>query len=51
MPVHLICLVLAFVLFLVAAGLDWPRNPPAPGYGHALAWLGLAALTASFVVP
>ena len=51
-PIHLILLVLSFVLLLVAAFLDWPRsNPPAPGYGHTLGWLGLAAALLAALVP
>lgn len=47
MPIHLILLVLSFVLLIVAALLEWPRNPPAPGYGHFLGWLGLACFVAA----
>jgi hypothetical protein len=47
MPTQLILLVLSLVLLLLAAILEWPRNPPAPGYGHPLGWLGLAAFVAA----
>lgn len=52
MPMHLIFLVIAFVLLLIAAALEWPRtNPPAPaGYGHPLGWFGLATFVLSFIV-
>jgi hypothetical protein len=52
-PIHLILLVLSFVLLLLAAVLEWPRsNPPAaPGYGHPLGWLGLAAFVLAQLVP
>jgi hypothetical protein len=41
--VHLILVVAAFILLLLAAIVEWPRtNPPATGYGHPLGWLGLA---------
>lgn len=49
MPAHLILVVLSVVLFVLAALLDWPSNPPR-AYGHALGWLGGAALAASFLV-
>lgn len=53
MPFHLILLVLALVLLVVAAVLDWPRSgpEPQPRYGHALGWLGLASFVGSFLVP
>lgn len=51
MPFHLILLVLSLVLLVVAAALEWPRNPPAPGYGHPLGWLGIAAFVAAALVP
>lgn len=51
MPVHLILLVVAFVLLLLAAVIEWPRPPsPASGYSHPLGWAGLAAFVASFMV-
>lgn len=52
-PFHLILLVAAFVLLLLAAIIEWPRtNPPAPGgYGRPLGWLGLAALALAALVP
>lgn len=50
MPTHLILLVLAVVLLLVAGFLEWPANPPRP-FGHALGWFGLAAFAASFLAP
>ena len=51
MPIHLILLVLSFVLLLLAAVLEWPRNPPAAGWGHPLGWLGLAAFVLAALVP
>jgi phosphoglycerol transferase MdoB-like AlkP superfamily enzyme len=53
MPVHLILLVVAFVLLVLAAVIEWPRtNPPAPsGYGHPLGWAGLAAFVLAALVP
>ncbi len=51
MPTHLILLVLSFVLLLVAAVLEFPRNPASPGYGHFLGWLGLACFVLTGVVP
>ncbi len=50
-PFHLILLVLSFVLLLLAGVLEWPRNPPSPGYGHFLGWLGLAAFVLAALVP
>lgn len=53
MPTHLILLVVSFVLLLLAAIIEWPRtSPPAPtGYGHPLAWLGLALFVLTGIVP
>lgn len=39
-PPKLIFLVLSFVCFLVAAFMDWPRNPPVSGLGHTFGWAG-----------
>lgn len=39
-PPRLIFLALAFVCFLIATLMDWPRNPATPSYGHSLAWAG-----------
>lgn len=44
-PVHLILLVLALVLFVVAS--LWQPQVPRPHLG----WLGLAAFAAAFLVP
>lgn len=51
MPLHLIFLVFALVLFIVAAILDspWPPSTGHPG-GHLFGWLGGAFLAASFMV-
>lgn len=51
MPTHLILLVISFVLLLLAGVIEWPRANPAPGYGHSLAWFGLAAFVLSTLVP
>lgn len=51
MPFHLILLVASFLLLLLAGIIEWPRQNPAPGYGHPLAWFGLAAFVLSVLVP
>jgi uncharacterized membrane protein len=51
MPTHLILLVLAVVLSLVAGFLEWRTDPPHHPLGHALGWFGIAAGFASFLAP
>jgi hypothetical protein len=51
MPIHLFLLVLSLVLLIVAAVVEWPRSNPAPGYGHPLGWLGIAAFVLAAIVP
>jgi hypothetical protein len=51
MPLHLILLVLAVVLFFLAGVLDWPYSNPPRAFGHPLGWFAGCALAASFLVP
>lgn len=51
MPFHLIFLVAAFLLLLLAGILEWPRQNPAPAYGHPFGWFGLAAFVLAALVP
>jgi len=52
MPFHMILLIAAFVLLLLAGLLSWPRRePPTPAYGTAMGWFGLAAWVLAGLVP
>jgi len=52
MPVHLILLVVAFVLLLLAGIFELPwTTPPRSGWPHALGWFGLAAFVLAALVP
>lgn len=39
-----------FILFLLAALLFWPRNPPLPAFGHTVLAIGLAAVALGWLV-
>jgi len=51
MPFHMILLIAAFVLLLLAGLLSWPRREPTPPYGTAMGWFGLAAFVLAAIVP
>jgi hypothetical protein len=50
MPLHVLFTAFAAVFLVVAALLEFPRNPPADGYAHTLGWVGLACFVISTMV-